>query len=88
MCFAAAEALANHVGENLDEEHILPNMDDWEVFPREAAAVAMKAQEQGIARVQKSYDELFENAMNIIGRSRELTQMMMKEDFIPAAPEE
>jgi malate dehydrogenase (oxaloacetate-decarboxylating) len=88
MCFAAAKALANHVGENLDEEHILPNMDDWEVFPREAAAVAMKAQEQGIARVQKSYDELFENAMNIIGRSRELTQMMMKEDFIPAAPEE
>lgn len=88
MCFAAAEALANHVGENLDEEHILPNMDDWEVFPREAAAVAMKAQEQGIARVQKSYDESFENAMNIIGRSRELTQMMMKEDFIPAAPEE
>lgn len=88
MCFAAAEALANHVGENLDEEHILPNMDDWEVFPREAAAVAMKAQEQGIARVQKSYDELFENAMNIIGRSRDLTQMMMKEDFIPAAPEE
>ena len=42
MCFAAANALADHVGGNLDEEHILPNMDDWEVFPREAAAVAQK----------------------------------------------
>jgi malate dehydrogenase (oxaloacetate-decarboxylating) len=88
MCFAAAEALANQIGDNLDEEHILPTMDDWEVFPREAAAVAMKAQEQGIARVEKSYDELFKNAKRIIGRSRELTQMMMKEDFIPEAPED
>jgi len=43
MCFAAATALAEHVGDRLDEEHILPTMDDWEVFPREAAAVAMKA---------------------------------------------
>ena len=30
-------------------EHILPDMDDWEVFPREAAAVAMKAVEQDLA---------------------------------------
>lgn len=88
MCFAAAEALADQIGEDLDEEHILPTMDHWEVFPREAAAVAMKAQEQGIARVQKSYDELYRNAKRVIGRSRELTQMMMKEDFIPEAPED
>jgi malate dehydrogenase (oxaloacetate-decarboxylating) len=86
MCFAAAEALADHIGTNLDEEHILPNMDDWEVFPREAAAVAMKAQEQGLARVQMSYDELLQNAMTIIRRSRELTQTMMKEGFIPESP--
>jgi malate dehydrogenase (oxaloacetate-decarboxylating) len=86
MCFAAAEALADHIGSNLDEDHILPNMDDWEVFPREAAAVAMKAQEQGLARVQMSYDELLQNAMTIIRRSRELTQTMMKEGFIPESP--
>jgi malate dehydrogenase (oxaloacetate-decarboxylating) len=86
MCFAAAEALADHIGTHLDEDHILPNMDDWEVFPREAAAVAMKAQEQGLARVQMSYDELLQNAMTIIRRSRELTQSMMKEGFIPESP--
>jgi hypothetical protein len=33
-------------------------MDDWDVFPREAAAVAMKAQEQGLARIEMTYDEL------------------------------
>ncbi|MEW6716493.1 MAG: NADP-dependent malic enzyme [Chloroflexota bacterium] len=86
MCFAAAEALANHIGDKLDEEHILPNMDDWEVFPHEAAAVGMKAQEQGVARLTKSYDELIDHAMTIIKRSRDLTSMMMKKGFIKGAP--
>jgi malate dehydrogenase (oxaloacetate-decarboxylating) len=86
MCFAAAQALAEHIGDRLDEEHIIPTMDDWEVFPREAAAVAMKAQEQGVARVNKSYQELYEHAHQIIKRSRDLTHMMMKEGFIAEAP--
>jgi malate dehydrogenase (oxaloacetate-decarboxylating) len=88
MCFAAAEALADHIGDALDEEHILPTMDDWDVFPREAAAVATKAQEQGVARLHKSYEELYSHANEIIGRSRRLTQLMMDEGFIAAAPEE
>jgi malate dehydrogenase (oxaloacetate-decarboxylating) len=88
MCFAAAEALANQIGDRLDEEHILPNMDDWEVFPREAAAVAMKAQEQGVARLEMSYDELFTHARAVIKRSRDLTHRMMEESFIEAAPED
>ncbi len=87
MCYAAADALANHVGSDLSAEHILPNMDDWEVFPREAAAVAMKAQEQGLARIETTYEKEFENAKRIIKRSRDLTQMMMKNGFIPEAPE-
>jgi len=86
MCFAAANALADHVGERLNEEFILPNMDDWEVFPREAAAVAMKAQEQGVARLSMTYDELFNQARTIIKRSRDLTQKMMEDSFIPEAP--
>jgi malate dehydrogenase (oxaloacetate-decarboxylating) len=86
MCFAAAGALADQIADDLDDEHILPNMDDWEVFPREAAAVGMKAQEQGLARIEFSYDELLENAMTIIGRSRDLTKMMMQEGFIAEAP--
>ncbi len=86
MCYAAAQALADQIGDRLDEEHILPTMDDWEVFPREAAAVGMKAQEQGLARIQMSYDELLENAYTIIRRSRGLTHMMMEQGFIPDAP--
>jgi malate dehydrogenase (oxaloacetate-decarboxylating) len=88
MCFAAAEALANHVGDRLNEEQILPTMDDWEVFPREAAAVAMKAQEQGLAQLELSYDELFDQARRIIKRSRDLTHTLMQQNFIEKAPEE
>ncbi len=54
MCFAASKALADHVGDRLDEEQILPTMDDWEVFPKEAAAVAIKAQEQGVTKLKWS----------------------------------
>ncbi len=87
MCFAAAQALADHVGDKLSPSHILPTMDDWEVFPREAAAVGTKAQEQGLARISLSYDELYNMAHKIIKRSRELTQMMMEQHFIEM-PEE
>jgi malate dehydrogenase (oxaloacetate-decarboxylating) len=86
MCFAAAEALANHVGDKLDAEHILPGMDDWEVFPREAAAVAMKAEEQGLARIETTYEQEFQRASQMIKRSRDLTRMMMEEHFIAEPP--
>jgi malate dehydrogenase (oxaloacetate-decarboxylating) len=86
MCFAAAQALAEQIGDRLDDEHILPTMDDWEVFPREAAAVGMKAQEQGLARIHMSYDELYDNAISIIKRSRGLTRVMMREGYIRESP--
>ena len=80
--------MADHVGDKLDAEHILPNMDDWEVFPREAAAVAMKAVEQGLARIKTTYEQEFQLATKIIKRSRDMTKRMMEEGFIPEAPED
>jgi malate dehydrogenase (oxaloacetate-decarboxylating) len=62
-------------------------MDDWTVFPREAVAVAMKAQEQGVARLSRSADDLYRHATDIIGRSRDLTRWMMEKGFIAEAPE-
>jgi malate dehydrogenase (oxaloacetate-decarboxylating) len=88
MCFAAAEALADSIGDRLSEDHLLPTMDEWEVFAKEAAAVGMKAQEQGVAKLEKTYDELLESALKTIKRSQDLTTMMQKEGFIPPAPED
>ncbi len=87
MCFAAAEALAEQIGDRLDEEHILPTMDEWEVYPREAAAVGVKAQEEGVARLTRSHAELLEHGTCMIRRSRDLTKMMMREGYIAEAPE-
>jgi malate dehydrogenase (oxaloacetate-decarboxylating) len=87
MCYAAAQALADHVGDKLSATHILPTMDDWEVFPREAAAVGVKAVEQGLARIEHTYDELFQMATKIIARSRKMTARLMEEGFIDM-PEE
>jgi malate dehydrogenase (oxaloacetate-decarboxylating) len=87
MAIAAAEELARCAEEQgLDEEQIVPTMDDWEVFPREAAAVGVKAQEQGVARLNRSREELLENARDIIWRAQEMTQILMDEQLIPPVP--
>jgi malate dehydrogenase (oxaloacetate-decarboxylating) len=86
MCMAAATALADTaVEKGIAPDRILPTMDDWEVFPREAAAVAAKAVEQGIARKPLTYAQELENASRIIGRARNLTEAMMKDGFIAEA---
>ena len=88
MCIAAAFELAKTAEDNgIHEEYIVPTMDEWEVFPREAVAVGMKAIEQGIARRKASRQTLMEEAMEIIKKSRDQTQSMMKEGFIAEAPE-
>jgi malate dehydrogenase (oxaloacetate-decarboxylating) len=89
MAIAAAEELARCAAESgLDEEHIVPLMGECEVFPREAAAVGMKAQEQGIARITATYDELLARATEIINGAQELTRFMMEKELIPPVPAE
>ena len=88
MAIAAAVELAKMAEENgLNPEYILPNMDEWEVFPREAAAVAMKAIEQGVARKTTTYDEEFNRAAAIIKAARDMTHVLMEDGFIADAPE-
>ena len=87
MCIAAATELAKVQEERgLDEEHIVPTMDEIDVFAREAVAVAMKAQEQGIARVKRTRQDLYETALRLIKRSHEETQTLMAEGYIRPPP--
>lgn len=83
MCIAAAEELARCAEDKgLKEDYLIPTMDDWEVYPREAVAVAKKAMEQGVARLKLTPEELFQKASAIIKRARAETQLMMKENLI------
>lgn len=88
MCIAAALELAKVAEDRgLRADYLVPTMDDWEVFPREAVAVGMKAIEQGVARIKLSREELMKKATTTIKQARELTQWMMKEGFIPIPPQ-
>ncbi len=87
MCIAAAEAIAKVAEEKgLREDYILPTMEDWEVYPREAVAVAEKAMEQGVARIKRSRNELWEHAVSIVRRTREITKLLMEKGYIPQPP--
>ncbi len=88
MAIAAAEELAACAQERgIREDYLIPTMDDWEVFPREAAATGVKAQEQGIALLNKSREELYAQAETTIRQARETVQTLMREGLIPVAPE-
>ncbi|MDD8026954.1 MAG: NADP-dependent malic enzyme [Acidobacteriota bacterium] len=83
MCIAAAMELAKVAEDKgIHEEYIIPNMDEWEVFPREAVAVGSKAIEQGVARFTFTAEERFKMANESIRAARNEVQWMMKEGFI------
>jgi malate dehydrogenase (oxaloacetate-decarboxylating) len=89
MCIAAAYELAKTAQDHgLSDDYLIPTMDEWEVFPREAAAVGTKAIEQGVARVEASRGDLYERASRIIERARGEIQLLMDEGIIPPPPEE
>jgi malate dehydrogenase (oxaloacetate-decarboxylating) len=87
MCLAAAAELAKLAEEKeLSPKNVIPTMDDWEVFPREATAVAEKAIEQGVARLKKTHDELYTSAHTLIQRSRDEAKYLMRSGFIQNFP--
>jgi malate dehydrogenase (oxaloacetate-decarboxylating) len=89
MCISAAEELAKFAEERgMHEEDILPRMEEWEVYPREAVACALKSIDQGVARVKPSRKELYERATSIIRNARESTKLLMKEGLIKPPPSE
>ena len=83
MCIAAAYELAKCAEDKgLHEDYLLPTMDEWEVFPREAVAVAKKAMEQGVARLKFTDKELFQMAETKIKRAREEVAILMDKGII------
>jgi malate dehydrogenase (oxaloacetate-decarboxylating) len=88
MSIAAARELAQAARERgISHESILPGMDEWEVYPRVAVATAMKAQEEGIARLSKSAEQVYQEARLVIQRARDATRALMHEGIIPPVPE-
>lgn len=89
MCLAAAYELAKCAEDRgISEDNIAPTMSEWEAFIREAVAVGLKAQEQGVARVKATREQLTKQAEAMIKNARETTEVLMKKGLIPKAPED
>ena len=89
MCIAAAQELAKFAEERgMHEDDILPRMEEWEVFPREAVACALKSIEQGVARIKPSRQELYERAAALIKNAKESSDLLMKNGLIKQPPPE
>jgi malate dehydrogenase (oxaloacetate-decarboxylating) len=89
MAIRAAHSLADYAEKRgIDKDNILPTMDEADVFPQEAADVAMQAIEDGVARVRMTWDEAYNIARTDIENARNLTAMLMQQGFIKEPPQE
>jgi len=87
MCIADAKELAKCAEEKgLNEEYIIPTMEDWEIYPRQAVASAVKAMEQGIARKKLTRQEIYDRANSLIKRTQDMVKDLMKQGYIKPAP--
>ncbi|HNX48706.1 MAG TPA: NADP-dependent malic enzyme [Thermoanaerobaculaceae bacterium] len=87
MAVAAARSLADSAErKGLSPEYIIPKMDQCEVFPEEAAAVASQAVADGVARRDVSRQEVYKIAEHDIQESQRLHQHLMDSGFIEEPP--
>lgn len=89
MCIASATELAKYAEDKgLSEEYIIPSMDEWEIYPRQATETGLKAMEQGIARKKLSRQELYDSAESIIKRTQDIVKLLMRQGLIASPPPE
>jgi len=87
MAVAAAHELASFARERgLREDAILPSMEEWQVYPRVAAATAMAAQAEGLTATERTRESLLEEAENKIRLAREQAEALVRAGVISLPP--
>lgn len=78
ICLEAAKEIARYAqGKGFNEEYIIPTMEEWEIYPRQATAVALKAIEQGVARLKLTREEIYQKSLSAIEKAREEAQILL-----------
>ena len=90
MAVAAARSLADFAGKKgFTPDYIIPTMDEADVFPEEAADVAMQAVKDGVARRENiTREQIVEEARADIMEARRMVKKLMEDGFIKEPPEE
>jgi malate dehydrogenase (oxaloacetate-decarboxylating) len=87
MAIRCAHSIADFAqARGISPENITATMEETEVFAREAADVAVKAIEEGVARVKLSWDEVYAKAKADIAASRALVTDLQKLGHIAEPP--
>lgn len=83
MIVKASKELAIFAEEKgINENYIIPTMEEWEVFPRVAATIAEAAVKENYARRKLSKQEFLENARELISHNRDMIEKMMNQNLI------
>jgi len=83
MVIAAANSLADFAARRgVSPDDIIPKMDEVDIFPHEAANVAVEAVKSGISRKTLTYAEAYQSAKKDIEYSRSLLRSMIDDGFI------
>lgn len=89
MAIAAAQSLADFAEKRgITPQSIIPTMDEVGVFPQEAADVAMQAVKEGVARIELSFDEVYDRAQKDIDEARRATELLMADNLIKKPSED
>ncbi len=89
IVLVAAEELARRAADKgLSAEHLLPTMDEREVFPHVAAAVAESAVRLGISGHRATREEFYERARTLMQRPAALGEALRSAHLIDPMPDE
>ena len=89
MAIAAAQAIARFSEKRgINIENIIAKMDESEVFPFEAADVAMQAIKDGVARKEITWQEAYDWAAKDIKNARESTHALVQNGLISQPPDD
>jgi malate dehydrogenase (oxaloacetate-decarboxylating) len=89
MCLAAAAEIAAVARDHgLREDYVIPSMGDETLFVREAVAVAMQAQAQGLSRLPRSRGELVRGAEAVMREAKTTTRVLMEAGLVRPMPGE
>ena len=87
VVLAAARELARGAERRgISPHHILPTMEEAEVFPQVAAAVADAAVRLGVARRRMSHDAFLSRAQSLMQRSARLVRALARARLVPPMP--
>jgi malate dehydrogenase (oxaloacetate-decarboxylating) len=87
MAIAAARELAAFARERgLRDDSILPTMEEWQVYPRIAAATALAAQDEGLTDTKRTRKSLLDEATKKIRAAREQADALVSAGIISLPP--